>query len=223
VPINSVILLVEDSDDDASLLERVLRNAGIANPVRRMSNGADALAFLAAKEQLTDDPLPLGIILLDLKLPDQSGFEILKLMRGRSFYSEILKVMITSVGDMDNIRRAYALGADSFVTKPVTQTDLQELIRSFPDPWVMVDIAAPTATRGFSETESNSYDRAAHVWSANQQIIQTLRENLRSLRKQLSDTEETFAIIETLTEELRIELGPPNLDPKRKRRPNLLL
>jgi len=130
--------------------------------------------------------------------------------------------MITSVGDMDRIRRAYALGADSFVTKPVTQTDLQELIRAFPDPWVMVDSTAPVSTPASLEPGANSYDRAAHVWTANQQIIRTLRENLRSLRKQLSDTEETFAVIETLTEELRNELGSPNPDP-RKRRSNLLL
>src|ERR1051325_2495468 len=221
LPANELILLVEDSDSDAALIERALRTAGVANPIQRVGNGTDALASLTMKERSNAaiDPAPLGILLLDLKLPDQSGFDILKIIQSRQFFSRVLKVVISSAGDMENIKRAYTLGADSFISKPVTLVDLRELISSFPDRWVLVDSA--TAKAPVPPEEPDPYKDAAHVWAANQQIIQVLRENLRVLHDQLADNEETFVIIQTLAEELRSELGLPHSNKLKKRSLNL--
>ena len=210
---------MEDSDSDAALIERALRNAGVSNPIQRVGNGTDALASLTIKERSNAaiDPAPLGILLLDLKLPDQSGFDILRIVQSRRFFSKVLKVVISSMTDMENIKHAYTLGADSFISKPVTLADLRELICSFPDHWVLVD--SESAKPPVPPEEADPYREAAHVWAENRQIIQALRENLRVLHSRLADNEETFVIIQTLAEELRSELGLPHPNKPRKRTP----
>jgi len=106
------ILLIEDTEGDALLLERALRAAGVSNPICHVSTGADALFFLNAKEQALQrsDESELGIVFFDLKLPDKSGFDLLKLLQERKAFSNTLKVVISQIEDMENIKRAYTLG-----------------------------------------------------------------------------------------------------------------
>jgi len=221
------ILLIDDADSDAVLLERALRMAGVANPIQRATSGADAIAFLnTIQTAATAIPVPLGIVFIDLKLPDKSGFDILKLMQGRSVFEDTLKVVVSSIDDMENIKRAYSLGADSFIAKPANQFDLKELLRSFPDHWYLVDTTSPpTPQAAMKASEApDPYDEAIHVWAKHREIIRTLRHNLQVLRNQIADNDETFAIIETLTEELRNEIDPTGKNrPKKKPRNNLLL
>lgn len=141
------ILQVDDCQNDALLLERALRLASVGNPIRRAANGADAIAFLNTTEKAFEagNHAPLGIVFIDLKLPDKSGFDILNLMHGRKAFADTLRVVISSIESMENIKRAYALGADSFISKPITQFDLTELIRSFPEQWLLLDTAGPEA------------------------------------------------------------------------------
>jgi CheY-like chemotaxis protein len=204
------ILLVEDSESDAQLVQRALRGAGVVNPVHHASNGADAVAFLNTKEKSHNgDPEPLGIVLLDLKLPDKSGFDILKLMQGRKAFDNTLRVVISQIEHMEHIKKAYSFGADTFITKPITQADLMEVLRSFPENWCLVDGPTPGAQTLVPKSairvsaSSDPYDKLVHVWAKHRHLIETLRKNLERLRNQLSDSEETFAIIETLKEDLR--------------------
>src|SRR5258708_271090 len=100
------ILLIEDSHADALQLERVLQLAGVANPLRRASTGADALAFLNTVEktfQSSGAPSPLAIIFIDLKLPDKSGFDILGVMRGRKAFANTLRIAISSIDSTEQI------------------------------------------------------------------------------------------------------------------------
>jgi len=201
------ILIVEDSESDARLLERALRSAGVVNPIDWVENGADAIAYLLFKERNSEKDAPdqLGVIFLDLKLPDRSGFELLKLLRGRTAFKSTLRVMVSSIEDMENIRRAYTLGADSFIAKPVGQLDLKELIRSFPDHWSLVDIPLHEEAQ---QSASDTRLQAAHAWSQHRELVNKVRETLRTLKEQINDNEETMTIIETLAEEMRNELDP---------------
>jgi len=123
------ILLVEDCDTDAELLERALRAAEVTNPIRRFVDGGQALAYF--KEQANSSAGELEtppILLLDLKLPRASGFEILAYLQGSWSLRHMLKIIVSELDNLESIRRAYALGAGSFISKPVHQQDLRALI-----------------------------------------------------------------------------------------------
>ena len=79
----------------------------------------------------------LAILFLDLKLPDLSGFEILARIKGEPILAQTLRIVLSQTEDLDNIRRAYSLGAHSFLSKPATHDDVQELIKGFPDYWLL--------------------------------------------------------------------------------------
>jgi len=129
------ILLVEDCDSDAELIKLALRNGGITNPVVRVSDGAAAMRYLRAVEEAFESsgpPVP-SILLLDLKLPDMSGFEILQALQLRQAFSKTLRLVLSQYGDTENIKRAYALGAHSFLSKPIREDELQELVKTYSD------------------------------------------------------------------------------------------
>src|SRR5678815_109330 len=97
------ILIIEDTESDAALLERALRAGGVTNPVRYLSNGADALAFLHRKREAPAQER-LALVFIDLRLPDTDGLQILKLMQGRSEFAQTLRIVISSIDGMENIR-----------------------------------------------------------------------------------------------------------------------
>jgi len=138
-------------------------------------------------------------------------------MQNRPAFQDVTRIVISQIDDMHNIRKAYTLGADTFIAKPVHQSDVAELIRSFPENWFLVDAPRVDAATADARPQ-DPYDEAIHVWSKNRELIHSLRQNLANLRAQVDDNEETFAIIETLTEELRNRVDPGRTDPKKKRR-----
>jgi two-component system response regulator len=137
------ILLVEDSEADARLAERTLQMAGVCNPVRHVLNGTDASAYLegaVVAARTCNKPVP-SILLLDLKLPDISGFDILARMEGRPELANMLRIVISMFGDTASVKKAYAAGAHSFLNKPILQDDLDGLIKNFPRHWLLSDAA----------------------------------------------------------------------------------
>src|SRR5436309_10482950 len=167
------ILIIEDCENDAVLLQRALRAAGVANPIHLTSTASDALALLHGKQNSTGDEC-LAVVFIDLKLPRTNGLEILKLMQGRTGFLKTLAVVISSVSDMENIKKAYSLGADSFIAKPTTAFDINELIRSFPDHWNLTNDARPPSARSLEERREDDLlgDKTAAVWARNREIIQ---------------------------------------------------
>jgi len=133
----STILMVEDSSDDAELLKALMRASGINNPLWCVASAGEAIAYLEGKLPFSDRtrfPLP-RIVLLDLKMPGTDGFELLSWIRKRPELSAILVVVISALDDWQSIRRAYELGAQSFLPKPCKADDLAGLVRGFPAFW----------------------------------------------------------------------------------------
>ncbi|SRR5258706_3626537 len=135
------ILLVEDTDSDAELTLRTLKVVGVANPVRRIPDGAEAMAYLTRLEKTSDVAAGPSVLLLDVKLPGFTGFEILQRIKGRPALSKTLRVVLSQLDDTKSIKQAYAFGADSFLSKPVGELDLRELIRTFPGHWIVGNAA----------------------------------------------------------------------------------
>jgi CheY-like chemotaxis protein len=123
------ILLAEDSPDDIALFMQVMVKSGRNNPVIVVRDGDEAIAYLKGEGKFSDRekfPVP-SILMLDLKMPRVSGFQVLEWIRQQPQFSYILLVVISHYGETAEINRAYELGAHSFLTKPFSHTDLDNL------------------------------------------------------------------------------------------------
>ena len=127
------LLIVEDSEDDTLLLKRTLKKCGVANPVHAVSNAADALAYLDDR----NNPCP-GIIFIDLRMPGIRGLDLLTILKARPDCADVLLFILSGHDNLERVREAYQLGADSFVSKPIRSPDLENLIQGFPRHWERV-------------------------------------------------------------------------------------
>ena len=121
------IILVEDYENDAEQAKRVLEQLGLTH-LRWLKDGASARRYLSSIQNSADAP---AILLLDLKLPFISGFEVLQSLRGNAVFDRTLKIALSSLDDAASIKQAYVLGADAFLIKPLTIEDLREAMESF--------------------------------------------------------------------------------------------
>ncbi len=115
------ILIVEDNPNDAELMMRAFKKQNLTNMIRVLPDGAEALDFLFAKgayaaRRIADLP---KVMLLDVKLPKVDGFEVLKAVKGNQDTRALPVVIVTSSREDPDIYKAYELGANSYVTKPV--------------------------------------------------------------------------------------------------------
>ena len=132
------ILLVEDSEDDVFLMKRTLNAAGVINPVYVVTDGEQAIEYLAGEGIYADrasHPLP-AVVFLDLKLPLKSGHEVLAWIRAQSAFESLLVIVLTSSDEPSDLRRAYSLGASSYLVKPLTPTQLITLANAFDWKWL---------------------------------------------------------------------------------------
>lgn len=125
------ILLVEDDYNDVLLIKRAFRKAQIEPPISLVSDGDEAIAYLSREGKYTDlekYPIPL-LVLLDLKLPRRSGLEVLSWIRQHPKFKRLLVVVLTSSQENSDLSRAYDLGANSYLVKPVDFQDFVNLIQ----------------------------------------------------------------------------------------------
>ncbi len=140
------ILLVEDNADDAELISRALRKAGASHGLSVIKDGEAAIAYLQNFVQhdrggAFTDALP-ALVLLDLKLPRRSGFEVLEFIRAHEPTRRIPVVVLTSSNQETDIRRAYDLGANSYLVKPVGGDALLAMMGALDAYWLKLNRAA---------------------------------------------------------------------------------
>jgi CheY-like chemotaxis protein len=122
------IVMIEDDEGHARLIERNVRRAGINNKVRHFRDGTSALDFLFNH---SDGPVMNGpaMILLDLNLPDMSGTEILARIKADPALRRTPVVVLTTTDDRAEIDRCYDLGCNVYITKPVNYEAFADAIR----------------------------------------------------------------------------------------------
>jgi CheY-like chemotaxis protein len=128
---SSTILLVEDDPGDVFRIQRAFRKSNLASALEVVTDGEKAIYYLNGEEPYQDrDRYPLPVLmLLDLKLPRRSGFEVLSWLRNESTIKHLPVVVLTSSDQPIDIERAYALGANSYLTKPPAPDALLEMVR----------------------------------------------------------------------------------------------
>lgn len=134
-----MILLVEDDPADSRLIQRALGKVGIAEPVMRLTNGEDAIAYLRGDYPYGNRqsyPLP-DLILLDIKLPKRNGFEVLEWIRNqKTVLRRSIVVMMTSSRHAVDVSRAYELGVNSYLVKPETTEELVSMTHLIKQYWL---------------------------------------------------------------------------------------
>jgi CheY-like chemotaxis protein len=127
------ILLAEDKDDEAFLLERALKKAAISNPVQRVKNGDEAVDYLSGMGCYSDRtkyPLPI-LLLLDLNMPKRSGFEVLEWMRKELSLQTLAVDVLSGSSRPEDIEKALRLGANLYLKKPITVESLNDLLQGY--------------------------------------------------------------------------------------------
>lgn len=130
------ILLVEDSPEDAELTIRALRNRHVANGVRHVEDGVEALELLLGEHAPTRPP---NLILLDLKLPKLDGLEVLRQLKSSPRTRAIPVVVLTSSREDADLEQAYELGANSYIVKPVDFTKLIAVVEQLGMYWLLLN------------------------------------------------------------------------------------
>lgn len=135
---NNVLLHVEDDPNDVLLLQRAFRKANLSINIQSVGDGDKAVAYLSGVDGFEDRekfPLP-AVILLDLKMPRKSGLETLDWIRAQDKARRLVVIIFTSSRHDEDVNKAYELGANSYLVKPVGFDMLVEFARLIHQYWL---------------------------------------------------------------------------------------
>ena len=124
------IVMIEDDEGHARLIEKNIRRAGVNNEILPFANGTEAVKYLFGADGTgLNSRCRALIMMLDLNLPDMSGVDILKRVKENEHLKRTPVVVLTTTDDEREIKRCYDLGANVYVTKPVNYESFANAIR----------------------------------------------------------------------------------------------
>ncbi|WP_254511554.1 response regulator [Anatilimnocola floriformis] len=134
------ILMADDDADDRQMTLEAFSESRLANDLRFVEDGAELMDYLCRRNKFSDpasSPRP-GLILLDLNMPKKDGREALREIKADPKLRNIRVVVMTTSKAEEDIVRTYDLGAESYVTKPVTFTSLVDVVRTLGKYWLEI-------------------------------------------------------------------------------------
>ncbi|MCA1452065.1 response regulator [Bradyrhizobium sp. BRP22] len=124
------IIMIEDDEGHARLIERNIRRSGVNNEILPFTNGTEAVSYLFGPDGSGIDRNGQALlILLDLNLPDMTGIDILKRVKENKHLKSTPVVVLTTTDDSQEIKRCYELGCNVYITKPVNYESFANAIR----------------------------------------------------------------------------------------------
>ncbi|HUW39387.1 MAG TPA: response regulator [Rectinemataceae bacterium] len=135
------VLLVEDNPQDADLAKRAFKKKNLANHLHWVEDGEEALDFLFRRGRYADRSQSRNpkVVMLDLKLPKVDGLEVLEAIKKDERTKSIPVVIVTSSRQDPDIARAYALGANSYVVKPIDFDQFAEAMINLGYYWLLIN------------------------------------------------------------------------------------
>jgi CheY-like chemotaxis protein len=134
---NYTILLVEDDENDATLVQLAFQKNNIRNRVKWAKNGLEAVAYLNGDGEYADRqafPFP-EVLIIDLKMPRMSGLELLTWLREHPDYRVIPTIIMTASRLDADIEKAYSLGANTYMVKPASLDELARMVKVTHEYW----------------------------------------------------------------------------------------
>lgn len=131
------ILVAEDNEDDAFILQTALKKIGIQNPVQICRNGQDVIDYLKGEGSYADRaqfPFP-RLMLIDLKMPVVTGLDVLRWLKGNEECSVVPTVVLTSSKHEEDVDNAYKLGANAYMVKPGRMEQFEKALMLIDEFW----------------------------------------------------------------------------------------
>jgi CheY-like chemotaxis protein len=183
---HSNILIVDDDANDRILIESAFREVGVTDPIHTVNNGKEAIAYMMGEGKYSDRSKYAypTFITIDLKMPGADGFDVLKHLKNNPAWATIPTVILTSSNDLDDIKKAYRLGASSYHIKPNSHDDLRKMLKVLHDYWMTCEVPEVDITGHQLPTDSKGklgerFDHAEHDKS-NELIFETKKFNTNS-------------------------------------------
>jgi len=136
------VLLADDNDDDVVLVRETFESTGLMHVLHVVSDGAEAIAYLLREGAHRDAKRP-QLVLLDINMPNRSGFDVLEMIKGTPSLRAMPVIMLTGSCSQDDIVRSYAGGACSFISKPSSPETMAELANHFSSYWCRIATLPP--------------------------------------------------------------------------------
>src|SRR4051812_20700406 len=133
------ILLVDDDENDVLLTRMAFEKSGVVNPIHWARDGVDAVAYLQGEGDYSDRgsyPIP-ELMILDLKMPRMTGLELLEWINKHPEHRVIPTIIMTSSRLEQDIRKAYHLGANTYMTKPSSLEELAKMAKAAHEYWAL--------------------------------------------------------------------------------------
>jgi CheY-like chemotaxis protein len=153
---HATIMVVEDDPNDQFLIEHAFRKIGVSDPIQIVGNGAEAIAYMMGEGKYADCKqyaYPTFII-TDLKMPRSDGFAVLEFLKTNPEWRVIPTVVLSASSDLDDIKKAYMLGASSYHVKPHQPEDLRKQLEIINAYWMTCQVPEVDLTGKQVRTDS---------------------------------------------------------------------
>lgn len=140
---NGIVLYAEDNPHDVLLMKRAFTKAGLSERLRVVTDGQQAVKYLQGKGEFANRenfPLPI-LLLVDLNMPGKSGFAVIRWLRNQPAFHLLPTVVLTASDADPDIKKAYRLGANSYLVKPPTLDKITLLAKNLQSYWLNLNRA----------------------------------------------------------------------------------
>ena len=141
-------MVVDDDQSDLMLIERAFRAIGVKDPIHTINGGLEAIAYMMGEGKYADRSVYAypTFITTDLKMPGADGFDVLEHLKNNPEWAVIPTVVLTSSADLDDIKKAYMLGASSYHIKPSSPDGLRNILRTLHNYWLTCEVPQVDST-----------------------------------------------------------------------------
>ena len=141
-------MIVDDNPNDLLFIEKALRAIGVKDPIHKITGGQEAISYMMGEREYSDRNMYAypTFITIDLKMPGTDGFAVLEHLKKNPEWAVIPTVILSASRDLDDIKKAYMLGASSYHMKPTSFDALRQQLKVLHDYWMTCEVPEVDST-----------------------------------------------------------------------------